>query len=156
MPLHCEHIQILTEVLEANLNLKQDQVSLLRPYLEHLGHIIDANGRHPMEEKTQAIRDAPTPTNVAELCLFFLNYYSKFLLNFLLICLTAEEENQMELGDTTGGSFPDGQGSTPSKFPVSSLQPSKPLLLACDASQYDVGTILSHVNHVHVLYAQSS
>ena len=82
-----EHLQILEVVLErleeANLRLNRGKCFFLRPKLEYLGHVIDAQGIHPTEEKTQAIRDAPTPTNVTELRSFLgiLNYYGKFLPN---------------------------------------------------------------------------
>ena len=66
-----EDLQILKEVLkrltEANLRLNRSKCFFLKPHLEHLGHIIDAQGRHPTEEKTRAIREAPRPTNVTEL-----------------------------------------------------------------------------------------
>ena len=84
---HEEHLQILEEVLqrltEANLRLNRSKCFFLKPHLEHLGHIIDAQGRHPTEEKTRAIREAPRPTNVTELRSFLgiVNYYSKFLPN---------------------------------------------------------------------------
>ena len=84
---HKEHLQILEEVLkrltEANLRLNRSKCFFLKPHLEHVGHIIDAQGRHPTEEKTRAIREAPRPTNVTELRSFLgiVNYYSKFLPN---------------------------------------------------------------------------
>ena len=39
----------------------------MRPKIEYLGHIIDAEGLHPTEEKVKAIREAPKPKNVGEL-----------------------------------------------------------------------------------------
>ena len=51
--------------------------------IEYLGHIIDAKGLHPTQEKVKAIREAPHPRNVSELCSFLgmITYYSKFLPN---------------------------------------------------------------------------
>ncbi len=48
-----------------------------------LGHLIDADGLHPLPEKILAIEDAPTPKNVMELksYLGLLSYYGKFLPN---------------------------------------------------------------------------
>ena len=56
----------------------------MRPKIEYLGHIIDAEGLHPTEEKVKAIREAPKPKNVGELRSFLgiLNYYGRFLCNF--------------------------------------------------------------------------
>ncbi len=39
----------------------------MKPSVEYLGHRIDSDGLHPMDEKVRAIRDAPTPKNLAEL-----------------------------------------------------------------------------------------
>lgn len=45
--------------------------------------MIDEYGVHPVEEKVQAIKDAPPPSNVSELksYLGLITYYSKFLPN---------------------------------------------------------------------------
>ena len=53
------------------------------PSVAYLGHVIDAQGLHPLPEKVDAIQQAPTPTNVAELksYLGLLTYYGKFLPN---------------------------------------------------------------------------
>ena len=53
-----EHLQILREVLK-QLNFRLNRSKFLKPHLEHLGYIIDAQGRHPTEGKTRAIREAP-------------------------------------------------------------------------------------------------
>ena len=113
-----EHLQILEIVLqrleEANLRLNRGKCFFLRPKLEYLGHVIDAQGIHSTEEKTQAICDAPTPTNVTELRSFLgiLNYYGKFLPNLStkLYPFThiAREEDQVGLGQTTARCFSDG------------------------------------------------
>ena len=33
----------------------------------YLGHVIDEQGLHPMQEKVNAVQDAPNPRNVSEL-----------------------------------------------------------------------------------------
>ena len=35
--------------------------------VKYLGHVIDAEGLHPTEDKVRAIRDAPAPQNVTQL-----------------------------------------------------------------------------------------
>ena len=54
------------------------------------GHVIDKDGIHPTQEKVQAIKNAPQPTNIApqptniaqlRSFLGLINYYSKFLPN---------------------------------------------------------------------------
>ena len=51
--------------------------------VQYLGHIIDEDGLHPMQNKIAAIVDAPIPTNVSELRAYLglINYYAKFMSN---------------------------------------------------------------------------
>ena len=51
--------------------------------VSYLGHKIDAEGLHPLPDKLQAVKAAPTPRNVSELksYLGLLTYYGKFLPN---------------------------------------------------------------------------
>ena len=109
---------------------------------------------HPTEEKTQAIRDAPTPTNVTELCSFLgiLYYYGKFLPNLstklypLHTTHIAREEDQVGLGQTTQqDAFQMAKEALQANSLLVHYDPSKPLILACDASQYGIGAVLSHI-----------
>ena len=80
-----EHIQNLEEVLtrleKAGLRLKKQKCSFMLPSVDYLGHTISSEGLQPTREKIRAIKDAPTPTNLAQLRSFLglVNYYGKFL-----------------------------------------------------------------------------
>ena len=82
-----EHLRNLDAALQrledAGFTLKKVKCSFLQPDIDFLGYHIDAEGRHPMNDKVWAIREAPTPRNVSELRSFLgiINYYSKFLPN---------------------------------------------------------------------------
>jgi len=82
-----EHFQNLEAVFQqlkqANLHLNKAKCFFLQPFIEYLGHMIDAKGRHPTEDKIKAIREARTPATVTELRAFLgiINYYGKFLPN---------------------------------------------------------------------------
>jgi hypothetical protein len=49
--------------------------------VQYLGHIIDAEGLHPITDKIEAVQQAPPPRNVSELksYLGLLAYYGKFI-----------------------------------------------------------------------------
>ena len=82
-----EHNQRLEEVLsrleKAGLGLKKDECRFNVSSVSFLGHRIDKDGLHPLEDKVQAVAKAPTPCNVSQLKAFLglISYYSKFLPN---------------------------------------------------------------------------
>ena len=82
-----EHLRSLEEVLKrlskAGLRVKKCKCQFTVPSVSYLGHMIDAQGLHPLPEKIQAVLEAPIPTNVTELksYLGLLTYYGKFLPN---------------------------------------------------------------------------
>ena len=56
---------------------------ILQDSVNYLGHEIDANGLHALEDKLDAIMNAPLPRNVQQLRAFLglLNYYCNFISN---------------------------------------------------------------------------
>ncbi|CAI5686860.1 unnamed protein product [Oreochromis niloticus] len=80
-----EHLRNLEQVLkklsEAGLRLKRSKCVFQAPSVTYLGHRISAKGLSPLEEKVRAVKEAPSPKNVAELRSFLglVNYYGKFL-----------------------------------------------------------------------------
>ena len=69
--------------LSSSFQLHKLKCSFLKPRTDYLGHSVDAAGRHPLEEKIRAIKEAPALKNVTELRSFLgiIHYYSKFLPN---------------------------------------------------------------------------
>ena len=82
-----DHLKSLEEVLrrlaKAGLRARKDKCKFMAPSVAYLGHVIDADGLHPLPEKVKAIQQAPTLKNVTELksYLGLLTYYRKFLPN---------------------------------------------------------------------------
>ena len=82
-----EHNQRLEEVLsrleKAGLRLRKDKCCFNVSSISFLGHKIDKDSLHPLEDKVQAVLKAPTPRNVNELKAFLglISYYGKFLPN---------------------------------------------------------------------------
>ena len=60
-----EHFDNLKEVFnrlsEANLKLHPDKCSFFQDSVKYLGHIIDAEGLHPIPERIEAITEMPVP-----------------------------------------------------------------------------------------------
>lgn len=53
----------------------------MKPALEYLGHVIDAEGFYPVDAKVKSIKEAPIPTKRSEFKSFLgiLNFYGKFM-----------------------------------------------------------------------------
>ena len=81
------HLKNLKELLfrleKAGLKLRKDKCSFMVPLVILLGHKIDAEGVHPVQNKVKAIHEDPAPKNVNEQKAYIgsLNYYHKFLPN---------------------------------------------------------------------------
>ena len=149
-----EHLETLQKVMErltaANLRLKKSKCFFLQHSIEYLGHIISEKGIQPTEEKVRAIKEMPSPRNVGELRSFLgiLNYYGKFLPNLsarlaplykLLhknVRWSWEEPQEM--------AFQEAKKALQADSLLVHYDPSRPLILACDASQYGIGAVLSH------------
>ena len=73
--------EVLRRLERAGLRAKKSKCAFMRPSVSYLGHKIDAEGLHPLDDRVRAIKDAPTPTSVSGLksYLGMLSYYNKFL-----------------------------------------------------------------------------
>uniref|UniRef100_A0A8C1WPY5 Reverse transcriptase RNase H-like domain-containing protein n=1 Tax=Cyprinus carpio TaxID=7962 RepID=A0A8C1WPY5_CYPCA len=115
-----------------------------------LGHKISAEGVQPVTEKVTAIQEAPTPQSVSELNAYLglLNYYHKFLpsLSTLLAPLHAllRKESKWTWGSEQKEAFEKSKDLLQSSAILVHYDIQKPLILACDASPYGVGAVLSH------------
>ena len=145
-----EHINNLDKVLQglqsAGLTLKKLKCVFGLDSIEYLGHIIDKNGQHPSPEKVKAIAEAPTHTNVSEQKSFLrlINYYKNFLSN--LPMLLSPLYRLLEKGTWwywSDKAFKQAKQILQSSLLLVYCDPSKNLILSCDASPYHVGGVLS-------------
>jgi hypothetical protein len=72
---------VLKWLQDAGLHLKKEKCCFMAKSVQYLGHIIDAEGLHPITDKIEAVQQAPPPRNVSELksYLGLLAYYGKFI-----------------------------------------------------------------------------
>ncbi|XP_056330368.1 uncharacterized protein K02A2.6-like [Danio aesculapii] len=149
-----EHLRNLEEVLRrlksSGLRLKRSKCEFLGEEVVFLGHRISAAGVQPVAEKVQAIQEAPIPQTVSELKAYLglLNYYHKFLpsLSTVLAPLhrLLKKETKWTWGSEQEESFVKSKELLQSSALLVHYDPTKPLILACDASPYGVGAVLSH------------
>ncbi|KAG1937621.1 gag-pol fusion protein [Pimephales promelas] len=147
------HLKTLDEVLarlkEAGLRLKRGKCMFLADEVEYLGHRVDAQGLHPMAIKVKAIEEAPEPSNVAELKAYLglLNYYNKFLPNLATLLaplhLLLRKEVPWMWKKPQQEAFKDSKSLLKSAEVLVHYFSDSELVLACDASPYGVGAVLS-------------
>ena len=138
---------VLDKLQSAGLRLNRDKCSFLQSSLEYLGHVI---GLNPTQEKVQAIRDAPRPMNLTALRSFLglLNYYGKFLPNLSVklapLYNLLNKNQKWYWGAEQEQAFQVAKDALQTNALLVHYDTTKPLILACDASQYGIGAVLSH------------
>ena len=73
--------KVLQRLQDAGIHLHQEKCHFGQRQVEYLGHLIDATGIHPTNNKVRAIKEAPVPSDITQLRAFvgLLNYYGKFI-----------------------------------------------------------------------------
>ena len=146
----CNLEKVLSCLEESGLKLKLSKCSFLFSSVEYLGHRISAAGIQPTEDKKKAILQAPAPKNVTQLksWLGLRNYYSKFLPNLsttlapLYDLLKSQRSWSWESSQQVA--FSKAKELLTSASVLVHYEPDRELVLACDASEYGVGAVLSH------------
>lgn len=141
---------VLQRLQDAGLTLHRDKCAFALSSVEYLGHTIDGNGLHPSPRKIKAIQEAPEPKNLTELRSFvgLLNYYTKFIPN--LSCFLVPFHRLMQKGvkwewtNQHRQLFAKAKTLLQSSSLLTHFDPSKPLIVAADASPIGIGAVLSH------------
>ena len=149
-----EHLSNLHAVLMrlsgAGMKLKPEKCFFMLQELEYFGHTISAKGIQPTTKKIRAILEAPPPTNVSQLKSFLgmLNYYGKFLPNLSThlasLYTLLQKQSPWSWGKPQEEAFKKTKSLLTSSCLLTHYDPAKPLILACDASPYGLGAVLSH------------
>ena len=150
-----EHLNNLAKVLErlesAGMRLKQEKCKFMSPSVSYLGHVISAEGLHTEEAKVKAIVEAPEPRNAGELRSFLgmVNYYGKFLPDLATTLAPLyhllRKHVHWRWRRKQGDAFRKVKDLLRSGRVLTHFDDSLPLVLACDASPYGLGVVLSHV-----------
>nr|XP_055071051.1 uncharacterized protein K02A2.6-like [Misgurnus anguillicaudatus] len=150
-----EHLENLDAVLgrleEFGLHVEKGKCDFFKDSLEYLGHIIDAEGLHKSPEKVSAIVNAPTPSNITQLRSFLglLNYYGRFIPNLATIASPLNallcKGKRWQWSSECEGAFKKAKEQLVSQNVLTHYDPQNAIRLACDASPYGIGAVISHM-----------
>ena len=164
---HLEHLGAVLQRLHARgFRLKKSKCVFMQFSVEYLGYQVDAEGLHATEGKVKAILDAPKPHNVKELRSFLglVNYYGRFVPN---LATEAHPLNQLLCKDVKWAwskkcnkVLEALKEQLASQSVLVHYDVNLPLRLACDASSYGLGVVISHIMPDHserpIAYASRS
>ena len=149
-----EHRELLRRVLnrleEVGIRLKLSKCSFMVDSVEYFGYKLDARGIHPAADKVKAVQGAPEPKDISQLksYLGLLTYYARFLPNLAMILVPLYKLLRPGVKRTwtmtEQRAFQNSEKLLLSSQVLVHYDPSLEVILACDASSYGVGAVLSH------------
>ena len=143
--------EVLTRLAKYGIKANWDKCEFAKAKIEYVGYEVDKDGRHPMQDKVKAIREAPHPTNVQELrsYLGLLNFYGNFIPNLSTLLSPLHEllhqKTKWSWSTECEEAFKKSKAALLENDVLVSYDPSKKLILATDACPTGVGAVLSHV-----------
>lgn len=108
------------------------------------------DGLHPVHEKVQAIKEAPTLSNVTKVKAYLglLNYYNKFLPNLSTVLdpvhKLLHKDIRWQWRKAQQAAFEKSKAMMPSAEVPVQYDLEKDIVLSCDTSTYGVSAVLSH------------
>ena len=149
-----DHLRNLGKVLsrldDYGLRVNLQKCEFFKSRVSYCGHEIDADGLHKSPDKVTAVAEAPRPENVTQLRSFLglVNYYHRFIPNYSTVVAPLNELLQdkvtWEWSDAHELAFQKVKDILASDQVLCHYDPALPLKLACDASPYSIGCVLSH------------
>ena len=142
---------VLARLQQAGFRLNKDKCRFLQSSVKYLGHVIDAEGLHPTDDKLKAIREAPPPKDVTALKAYLglLMFYSRFLPNHATVLAPLNRLLKADVPwqwtKTEAAAFEASKKLLCESQTLVHYDNSKPLYLSCDASQYGAGAVLNHL-----------
>ena len=138
----------LQRCLDVGIKLNKEKLELRTNAITFLGHRISGNGLEADPEKVKAINEMEPPTNVSQLRTYIgmVNYMAKFLPNpsETLKSLTnlTKKDVQWNWSENEQRAFDEVKHKRTSAPLLTFYDPTRPLILENDASEYGLGSTL--------------
>ncbi|XP_031334049.1 uncharacterized protein K02A2.6-like [Photinus pyralis] len=151
-----EHLQnleaVLVKLAASGIKVKLDKCEFFKSKINYLGYVIDREGLHKDNAKIQAIKNVNRPENVTQLKAFIgmVNYYGRFIKNLANILKPLYEllrkDEKFRWNKSCEEAMEKAKDAISSDNVLIHFNPKLPLQLACDASMYGIGAVLSHID----------
>ncbi len=148
---HLQNLEaVLSRLQTAGVRLKKPKCVFMATEVEYLGHRITSEGLHPAPDKIKAISEAPKPQNVSQLKSFLglVSYYSKFLPSMATtlapLYSLLQKNKRWQWGQEQQCAFETAKSRLQSDSLLVHFDTNKEVTLACDASPYGLGAVISH------------
>nr|CAX83704.1 Gag-Pol polyprotein [Schistosoma japonicum] len=143
--------QVLSRIDEYGFWLRAEKCNFCMQRVRYLGFIIDKDGRRPDPENIQAVKAVPRPTDVPTLRSFLglLSHYGAFIpdlhrlrapLNNLLA-----KNVKWDWSESCQSAFEKIKKLLVSDLLLTHYDPTLPIVVASDASNYGIGAVISHI-----------
>jgi hypothetical protein len=146
---HRRHVRLALDVLRKHqLFAKESKCEFFRDHIDFLGHRVDREGMHMMEDKVRAIREWPTPTSIEDVRSFLgmVGYYRKFIANFSSIAAAMtqllKKGSHFEWTAELETSFRKLIQATTTAPTLILPDPQRPYVITADACGFGVGACL--------------
>ena len=142
--------KVLQRLQDAGIHLHEEKCQFGQRQVEYLGHIIDATGIHPTKDKVRAVKEAPVPNDITQLRAFagLINYYGKFIrqvaTHMAPLYKLMEKDHKWVWSAECHNAFLKCKELLTCEAVLAHYDSAKPIKLACDASAYGLGAVLSH------------
>jgi hypothetical protein len=158
---HVEHLRaVLTTLREQKLFAKLKKCEFAQSSIGYLGHVISKDGIATDPAKIAAVQEWPVPANVHDVRSFLglCSYYRRFVPGFAQIAAPLTDLTRADVRDIPAAWGPQQQAAFEAlKHSLTSApllrhaDPSKPLVLRTDASDFAIGSVLmqEHAEQLH-------
>jgi len=142
--------KLLQKFASLNIRVNLAKCKWLKEEVECLGHIVGKDGLRVSSKRVQPILDARKPNSVSETRAYLgaVNFYRRFLPNVsdLLKPLTelTKERTPFVWTEQCEQAFLESKILLAKNRMLTLYDPTKPLVLVCDASPYGVGCLIAH------------
>jgi len=148
---HTRHLHAVFERIDDyGFRVRLGKCSFYQTSIQYLGFVVDKDGRRPDPRKLRAVAKMPAPNNVSTLHSFLglVNYDQSFIPNMRSICHPVDDllkkEQEWNWSNRCQQAFDSIKEILKSDLLLTHYDPSLGVIIAADASEHGLGTVIQH------------